>query len=333
MLEIQHLLTKLIDIPSITGNEKDITFLLRDILEGEGMKVSLFKIEKDRCNLFAYFSENPEIILTTHMDTVAPFIKAEVTGDTIYGRGACDAKGQISAMIIAALALPKLVKEKVGLLFVIGEETNSLGAKSVEKMKIKPKYFINGEPTENKLVHAQKGVYFFEAIAYGKSSHSGYPDNGTSAIHILLDFFVKIKQHSWPKNKTFGETFFNVGKIEGGEAINTLASTAKAECGFRIVSPIDEIIAEVEKLKPAEIKINTISKTPAIKLYCPESIKNTVHVNYGSDVFFLQKTAPTLMIGPGTILDAHTKDEKIKISELKEAVGLYTDLIKILISK
>lgn len=331
MQNIQQMLTKLIDIPSITGNEMEIAFYIRDLLTEQGMLVNLFEVEDNRFNLFARFSENPTIILTTHMDTVAPFIKSKVKNDTIFGRGACDAKGQITAMIQTVFDLDENLKEEVGLLFVVGEETNSIGAKSIKKMIITPDYFINGEPTGNKLVHAQKGVFFFEAVAHGKSSHSGYPENGVSAIEILLDFFNKIRNYSWPKNDTFGETFFNIGKIEGGEAVNALAFHAKAECGFRVVSPIEEIASELQKLKPAEIEIQTISKTPALKLYCPEQIKDTIHVNYGSDVFFLQQNAPTLMLGPGSILDAHTKEEKIKISEVQEAIVRYKDLIHILI--
>ena len=142
-----------------------------------------------------------------------------------------------------------------------------------------------------------------------------------------MDFLIKIRNASWPPNATFGAPFFNIGKIEGGEVVNALASKAKAECGFRIVSPIEEIEADLIKLKPAEVELRTISKTPALKLYCPEEITETIHVNYGSDVFFLQKIASTLMMGPGTILDAHTKNEKVKIDELQEAVVRYKELI------
>ena len=134
------------------------------------------------------------------MDTVAPFIKSEVKEGVIYGRGACDAKGQISAMINTVLELEQPLQEKIGLLFVVGEETNSLGAKAIKNMGLKPDFFINGEPTGNKLVHAQKGVYFFEIIAHGKSSHSGYPENGTSAIEILLNFLDDVRKHPWFNN-------------------------------------------------------------------------------------------------------------------------------------
>ena len=143
MSEIQKTLTKLIDIPSITGNEKEVGLYLLEFLESKGMQVQLFEVEKERFNLFASFSKKPSIILTTHMDTVAPFIKSEIKDNTIYGRGACDAKGQISAMMHTVLELEDALKDQVGLLFVIGEEVNSIGAKSIKKMGIKPKYFIN----------------------------------------------------------------------------------------------------------------------------------------------------------------------------------------------
>jgi acetylornithine deacetylase len=333
MSGIQDFLIQLINIESITGNEKDIAFFLRDFLKKKGLNVNLFPVEENRYNLLASLDENPEIILTTHMDTVAPFIKAHITDNAVYGRGACDAKGQIAAMVFAYFQLEINMRKKCGLLFVIAEETNSIGAKAVEHMNISPRYFINGEPTGNKLVHAQRGVFFFEAIAKGKASHSGYPEHGQSAIDILLEFLNKIKSHHWPENNGFGATSFNIGKISGGEAVNTLASQARAECGFRIVSPIDDIEMEVLNLKPAEIEISTITKTPALTLFVPHGINDSISVGYGSDVHFLQKTAPALMMGPGSILNAHTQQEHILIDDLQQAVEKYRELAAILINE
>lgn len=331
-LNIQNFLKQLIDIESITGNEKEVALFLKKFLTELGLKVQLYPVDSDRYNLFAAETDKPQIILTSHMDTVAPFFPARETDGVIFGRGACDAKGQIAAMIYTFIQLKENIRMRTGLLFVIAEETNSIGAKTVNKMGLKPDYFINGEPTGNKLVHAQRGVFFFEAIAKGTASHSGYPEYGSSAIDLLIEFIAKIRSHKWPTDEIFGKTSFNVGKISGGEAINTLASSARAECGFRIATSIEQIEEELIRLKPGGIEINPISKSPALNLYVPQQIKDSINVGYGSDVHFLQKTAPTLMIGPGSILDAHKLDEHVTINELNEAVKCYTELIDILIN-
>lgn len=333
MKEIQHFLTHLIDIPSITGEEYALSRYLRDFLIEKGMSVDLMPVEEDRYNLFAVFSDKPDVILTTHMDTVAPFIHSHIEKDKIFGRGACDAKGIMASMIYAVLTLEKDVRDRVGLLFVVGEETDSIGAKTAVKNIYKPRFFINGEPTENKLVHAQKGTYFFEVKACGKASHSGYPEHGESAIDKLLIFLGKLKKYNWPKNDRLGETLINIGKISGGEAINTLASEAKAECCIRIVSSASEITEILQKLSTKGIHITTMSASDSVELYCPAGIDETINVNYGSDVYYLQALARVLMIGPGSILNAHTENEHIHINELNEAERKYKELIKILLKE
>ena len=331
MNDIQHFLTQLIDIPSITGEEQKVALFLKDFLEQKGMTVRLLPVVNGRSNFYASFTADPVVILTTHMDTVAPFIPSRIENDMIYGRGACDAKGIISAMIYALLNLEKELQGKVGLLFVIGEEVDSIGAKEAVKSGIKPKHFVNGEPTENKLVRAQKGTYLFEVSATGKASHSGYPEYGSSAIHTLMEYLESVKNYPWPENEKLGKTLFNTGKISGGEAINTLASSANAQCCIRIVTTAQDIDQILQKLKIDGIEIKTYSASDPVELYCPPQIEETINVNYGSDVFYLQKAARVSMLGPGTILNAHTENEHILVSELYEAVKKYQELIRILI--
>jgi len=330
MEDIQHILSQLIDIPSVTGNEHKVAHFLRDYLNDKGMTAELLPVSGDRFNVYARFSENPAVILTTHMDTVAPFIPARIDNGAVYGRGACDAKGIMAAMIHAAIDLEQSLRKETGLLFVIGEEVDSIGAKTAAKGDIRPRFFINGEPTENKLVHAQKGTCLFQVKAKGKATHSGYPQYGSSAINKLIDYLEKIRNYKWPKNE-LGETLVNVGKIAGGEALNTLASSATAECSIRIVSSAKDVTDTLHNLLIKDVELDIYSASDPVKLFCPAEIKETINVNYGSDVFYLQAAAEVLMLGPGTILNAHTENEHILISELMEAVETYRDLVRILI--
>ena len=333
MREIQHFLTQLIDIPSVTGDELKASHFLKDYLTENGMSVKLMPVTDNRFNLYANFSKNPSVVLTTHMDTVAPFIPASIKNDKIFGRGACDAKGIIAAMIYSILNLEENLRENVGLLFVVGEEVDSIGAKTAAKSEIQPEYIINGEPTGNKLVHAQKGTYLFQVSAIGKATHSGYPEHGSSAIETLIRYLDKVRNYQWPENDVLGKTLFNVGKITGGEAINTVASKAQAECCIRIVSTAKEVDTALNDLLIDGVEINTYSASDPVELYCPPEINETINVNYGSDVFYLQEIAQVLMLGPGTILNAHTENEHILLSELKGAVEKYQELIRILIEK
>jgi len=334
MEDIQHFSSRLIDIPSITGNETKIAYFLRDYLSEKGMSVNLMPVISDRFNVYATFSDDPVILLTTHMDTVAPFFPARIDNGSLYGRGSCDAKGIIASMIYALLGLEDNFKKNVGLLFVVGEEVDSIGAKTAAKNSAQPKFLINGEPTENKLVHAQKGTYLFEVTAKGKSAHSGYPEYGLSAIHIMLQYLDRLQKHTWPENKTLGKTLLNIGKINGGDAINSLASSARAECCIRIVSSAEDIEGTLNSLLIDGVEIHTYSASDPVKLYCPPEIKETISVNYGSDVFHLQAGgAQLLMQGPGTILNAHKEDEHILISDLNQAVKCYQDLIRILMDQ
>ena len=333
MREIQHFLTQLIDIPSITEDELKVSHFLRDYLIEKGMSVHLMPVTDGRFNLYASFSENPSVVLTTHMDTVAPYIPSRIENEIVYGRGACDAKGIIAAMVYGALSLEKNLQESVGLLFVVGEEVDSIGAKMASKSGIKPEYFINGEPTGNKLVHTQKGTYLFQVSAIGKATHSGYPEYGSSAIDKLMNYLEKVRNYKWPENDILGKTLFNIGKISGGEAMNTLASKAQAECVIRVVSSAKDIDDTLKSLLIEGVEINTYSASDPVELYCPAQIKETINVNYGSDVFYLQEAARVLMLGPGTILNAHTGNEHILISELNQAVEKYQQLIRILLKE
>ena len=260
MKDIQDFLAQLINIPSITGEEEKVSLFLKDFLSDQGMSVTLMPVAGNRYNVYATFSEKPFVILTTHMDTVAPFIRARLSEGVLYGRGACDAKGIMASMIYAIAGLEKELQEKAGLLFVVGEEVDSIGAKTAAQGGLSPRYFINGEPTGNTLVHAQKGTSLFEVKATGKAAHSGYPEYGSSAIDTLLQYLDRLKTYNWPENNILGKTLINIGKIKGGEAINTLASTAQAECCIRVVTTAREINDVLHNLLIDGVEIKILSE-------------------------------------------------------------------------
>lgn len=326
MLSAIELTKRLIDIPSVTKDEYAVANFLYEYLQGF-VNVKKIPVAEKRFNILASESNKPDVILTSHMDTVAPFIPSSVNNMRIYGRGSCDAKGIIAAMIQAFLELAEAQRERSGLLFVVGEETDSIGAKSLKEQEIIPRYFINGEPTGNKLVRAQKGTFMFKVSAKGKASHSGYPEYGRSAVETLLDYLNDLRNYKWPDDEFFGNTTFNIGKINGGEAINTLASDASAHCCIRVATNCSDIRKILEKNKRPDVDINIISSSEPMRLFCPGSFKDTISVSYGSDAWYLQQIAPTLMIGPGSILDAHRPDESIGIDELEQAVSVYKKLI------
>lgn len=332
MISAAELTGQLIDIPSVTGEEFAVANFLNQVLS-DFVPVKKIPVAEKRFNILASESGIPEVILTSHMDTVAPFIPASIKNKRIYGRGACDAKGIIAAMIQAFIQMDEQFRKRTGLLFVVGEETDSIGARNLKSTGVIPRYFINGEPTGNKLVRAQKGTFMFRISVKGQASHSGYPEYGRSAIETLLDRLNELRNHPWPIDEFFGATTFNIGKISGGEAINTLASEASAQCCIRVVTDCDTIRKTLDAYKKADMDIKIISASEPMRLFCPDNYKETISVSYGSDAWYLQQIAPTLMVGPGSILDAHKPDESIGLDELEQAVSVYKKLIRDLLEK
>jgi acetylornithine deacetylase len=202
-------------------------------LTGQGWNVLKQSVDQQRSNLLItrkpLSDGGPKILFNTHLDTVPPYIEPKLEDGRIFGRGSNDAKGQISAMIFALEKIardhPQYVNE-VGLLLVVGEETDHIGMIEANQLDIHPEYLIVGEPTEMRFAHAQKGALKLRLISHGKAAHSGYPERGESAIHKLLDVLTEIRTEGWPKNKALGETTVNVGLIEGGQALNALAESA-----------------------------------------------------------------------------------------------------------
>ena len=237
---------KLIDIESTTGQEAAVGAALADALAGLGYNVERMPVEGDRFNVWATHPQHPrpELVLSTHMDTVPPFIPSSETADRIYGRGSCDAKGIMVAQIAAAEKL-KSQNAHVGLLFLVGEERDSQGAQVANQQPRGARFLINGEPTENKLAVASKGTLRVELAARGKMAHSAYPELGESAIEKLLDALESVRKLKLPSNPKAGPCTMNIGMIEGGRAPNVIPDHARAHLLYRLVGPADELRRQI----------------------------------------------------------------------------------------
>ena len=137
------------------------------------------------------------------MDTVPPFIASSEDDARIYGRGSCDAKGIIAAQIVAAEKL-RAAGVFVGLLFLVGEETNSIGAMEANRHPIGARFMINGEPTDNRLALASKGSLHVVLTARGKMAHSAYPELGESAIDKLVEALHRLHAMKLPEDSGCG---------------------------------------------------------------------------------------------------------------------------------
>jgi acetylornithine deacetylase len=335
-MNVFELTRALIDIESITDNEGEVGAYLYGYLSklaaGTGGRVEKMEVGPGRFNVLACWGD-PLVTLSTHMDTVPPFFSSREDSEFIWGRGACDAKGIIASMVAAA---EKLLGERVknfGVLFVVGEERNSAGAELAARTPRGSKYLVNGEPTENKLVLASKGILRFEATARGKMAHSAYPQLGESAIEALLDALEAIRRVPLPQDELLGPCTMNIGTISGGRAPNVIADAAKAEILIRLVGnpePIRE--AFTRAAVNSRVQLDEILWIPAIRFKTVDGMPTTV-VSFATDVpVFGQTWGEPLLLGPGSILVAHTSEERISKRDLTDAVGIYADVVKKLLA-
>jgi len=284
------------------------------------------EVEPKRHNVFASFGE-PVVTLSTHMDTVPPFIPSREDDDFIWGRGACDTKGIIAAMLTAAERLLIDGTRNFGLLFVVGEERNSAGAYHAAQNPRGSKFIINGEPTENQLALGSKGALRYELVARGKMAHSAYPELGESAIEKLLDALDAIRKIKLPADPVLGPSTLNIGTIRGGRAPNVIADEARAEIFIRLVCDSASTRAAIEEAAGDKVELNDVLEIPALRLTAVEGLPTTV-VAYTTDIpAFSGAWGQPLLLGPGTIHVAHTLDERVPKRQLLEAVEIYQRMV------
>ncbi len=316
-------------IPSVSGDEEAVGFYLRDYLESLGWTVELQKVSETQNNVIAYLNDTPRVWLSTHMDTVPPFIAPTEDGEKIYGRGSCDAKGIIAAQITAAEQLRKEGIEHIGLLYTVEEERSSTGAKVANGHPIAAKceFMINGEPTDNDLAIGSKGTFRVRVSTSGKAAHSAYPEQGDSAIERLLDILGDIRNTKFPHDDFFGETTVNIGTIAGGVALNVIPPTAEAGIAIRLTTKREPIEEALRNLIRGRGEIEVYSCSEPVHMVKVDGFKQKV-VRFTTDIPYLTNWGKPLLLGPGSILVAHTKDEFVLKKDLAAAVELYVELGK-----
>jgi acetylornithine deacetylase len=331
-MNVDELTRHLIDIPSVTGDEKDVGEFLASYLERLGFAVVKQEVAAYRFNVFARTAVPPRVILSTHMDTVPPPILSSEDADRIYGRGACDAKGIIAAQIVAAERLREAGIDDVGLLFTVDEETGSLGAQLANKIHLErpPEYLINGEPTDNKLALATKGTLRLNLQASGRAAHSAYPEQGESAVEKLLDVLNSIRQCEWPADELLGETTCNIGVIKGGARANVIPDEAFAVLQLRLVSAVEPVKQILEKAVAGRVEIDYLSEHEPVHLHRLDGFDSCV-VSFTTDIPYLSNWGRPLLLGPGSILNAHTEHEFVEKRELQQAVDLYAQMVRTLL--
>lgn len=320
---------ELISIPSPTGREHAVTVFLAEHLRSLGYNVSLHPVRDGRENLYAY-RDRPVVVFSTHLDVVPPDLPVRETPAILFGRGACDAKGLAAAMIAAAESLAAEGERRIGLLFVVGEEDGSDGAQATGGIEPKGRFLINGEPTENRLVTAQKGALRVTVRAQGKAAHSGYPELGDSAINHLLDALQRIRSLPLPVDPILGESSLNIGRIIGGEASNVIAPYAEAQLMYRLVAPSGELRTAIVAAAGERTEVEFTLEVPILRAPALAGWEEAT-VGYASDLPFLAAWGTGYQLGPGTIHLAHTDCEQIAIAELLGGVQNYVRLARTLL--
>ncbi len=326
-----RLTRQLVDIESITGNEAAVGAALYDELCTLDYCVHKIPVAHNRFNVQATLEDKPpEIIFSTHIDTVPPFIPSSEDNENIYGRGSCDAKG-IAVAQIAACERLRREGAAVGMLFLVGEERDSLGAKVANDSPLGNRFLINGEPTENKIAIASKGALRVEVVARGKMAHSAYPELGESAIEKLLQSLNRLRQIDLPKNPEVGPCTMNIGVIEGGRAPNVIPDHAHAQLLYRLVGTSDSLREQIKKQVAGLAEAEFVLEIPFKKLRTVPGIETMVAA-FTTDIPALSKWGEPVLLGPGSIHVAHTEREYISKKQLLQAVDLYCSVARQLLA-
>jgi len=331
-MDIAAFTRQLVDIESITGNEATVGHFLEQELRKLGYESRRMPVEGERANVWATSpaESNPAIAFSTHMDTVPPFIPSSEDDQKIYGRGSCDAKGIIATQIAAA----ELLKQEgihVGLLFLVGEERDSAGAKVANQHANGSRFLINGEPTENRIAIASKGSLRVRLTASGRMAHSAYPELGDSAINKLIEALHLLQKMKLPSDPEIGPCTMNIGVIEGGRAPNVIADQARAQLLYRLVAPAEQLKREIFETVGRLAQVEFTLEIPAVRLRTFEGLP-TMIAAFTTDIPALSNWGQPILIGPGSIHVAHTEREHVNKSDLQAAVQLYCDIARKLTS-
>jgi len=328
-IDIFQLTRELIDIPSVSGEEFQIATSIAELLNRLGYHVELQDIASERSNIIATTDARARLVLSTHMDTVPPFIASNEDDEYIYGRGSCDAKGIIAAQISTAEKLRAEGINEVGLLFTVDEEVASMGARIANGHSLASscEYLINGEPTDNRLAVGTKGSLQATITASGRSAHSAYPEQGDSAIEKLLDVLDDVRKIDWPGDEEFGETTCNIGVISGGTRANVIPDEAQTVLQIRLATNSEAAKSLLESAISSRASLEYKSIHDPVRLLALDGFEQTI-VRFTTDIPYLTNWGTPLLIGPGSILDAHTEHERVRKADLIKAVDIYGGLVR-----
>jgi acetylornithine deacetylase len=330
-MDIFQFTRELMEIESISWSEGAAGRWLRDYLADADFEVTTQTVTDDRINVYARVGD-PLVTFSSHMDTVPPFIGFSEDEKNIYGRGACDAKGVIAAQVFAARRLRDEGLTDIGMLYVVGEEDGSDGAKAANSIPNRNRFLINGEPTEGRQAVATKGALRVAIEAKGRTAHSAYPELGESAIEKLIDALDDIRRHDWPVDSELGPTTYNIGTISGGRKPNVVPDFASSEVMFRFVTDLDETFRMVAEVVGDRAEVKRGFTVPIVRTRTVEgmNIPRSV-VRFATDIPFLTNWGEPLLFGPGSIHDAHTAHEYIAKQDLLDAVETYAQMARTLL--
>ena len=319
-LDVVSLTRTLIDIDSTTGRETEVGAWLADYLRGAGYDVSEQPVDDSRFNLIATL-DAPQVVLSTHLDCVPPFASSREHQGVIYGRGACDAKGCLAAQIEATRQLRHMGERRVGLLFVVGEERGSDGARAANSIAPRSRYFVNGEPTDNRLALATQGVWRVRLKASGRAAHSALPHLGDSAIEKLVNAIQSLRTTTLPEDPELGQTTYSVGLISGGIAPNVIPAEAEAEVTFRTVGLAEPVRSALKDFNGL-VQVEEVLEIPPARMMILPGF-DTLICPFTTDVPLLSSWGRPLLLGPGSAEVAHTDREHVRIDDLHRAIDQY----------
>jgi acetylornithine deacetylase len=339
LLDPIRLTRQLCEIESTTFHEGAVGDFLADALASRGWAVEKTAVEQPqitaelglRWNVYAgNAGETPDLVFSTHMDTVPPYIPFREDDDFLYGRGVCDAKGILAAQVAAAEVL-RDAGYKIGMLFVSGEERDSAGARAANQTPKGSRFLINGEPTDNRLALASKGALRAAFKATGKMAHSAYPELGDSAVHKIVHLMEKVLNLPMAELEGIGPATVNIGQIGGGYAPNVIADKAEAQVLVRTVTSSEPVKAQLLEVAGDQASVEFTLDTPFLRLRSVEGLPTMV-AKFATDIPHLTNWGEPVLLGPGSIHVAHTPDEKLSKKELLQAVDLYIKVAKQLLA-
>ena len=316
-----------IDVPSVTGGEGDFGELIGSELEAAGFAVERQDVADGRFNVLAR-AEEPEVVFCTHLDTVPPWIGPRAERNVIHGRGSCDAKGPLMAMLQAARELLHEGERRIGFLLTVGEEVDGAGARHADEHPWSPRYTIVGEPTDNRFVRGHKGIYKADLCAHGVPGHSSLCQ-GPSALHELVAALGRLMAADWGEHDLLGPGTLNVGTLNGGVAGNVVAGEATAELVLRTVEDAPVVAARFAELLGEHVEVVDSKGYGPVEFHVPEwAAEDAPVVAFGTDAPFLTRWGTPLLYGPGRITDAHTDHELLERASFERAIGDYVRIAR-----